>query len=480
MKIAFAASEAAPYVKTGGLGDVMQALPTALSKMPENEVVLMLPYYGSIKYGSEFKTKYLFCFDVTLGWRQCHVGLFQLVTRKHGPKVYFIDNEQYFCRDRIYGEGDDGERFAFFSKAVLASLNALSFWPDVLHCNDWQTALIPMLLKSEFATAFPYTKSVFTIHNVEYQGWAEETFNMDVLGLPAQYTEVLRFGKDNASNFMKSAVVMTDAITTVSETYAGELQYPYYAHGMHEILCYYPQKMHGITNGIDETTFNPRKDPALASCFSPATAAAGKKANKLALQREVGLTEDEDSAMLAIVSRFASHKGLDLLTYIADALLRRRVQLVLLGTGEARYESFFTDLANRYPGRVATLLKFDAGLANRVYAAADIYLMPSKSEPCGLSQMIAMRYGAIPVVHAVGGLHDTVPPYDPATGEGRGFTFRSYNGDDFLAAIDRALALYYNDPQAFADLRVRDMKLDLSWKVPAAKYMALYHEITGK
>ena len=480
MKIAFAASEAAPFLKTGGLGDVMQALPAALAADPQNEVVLLLPYYGAIKQNGQIKTEYLFCFDVRLGWRQCHCGVFRLKTRKKGPTVYFIDNEQYFCRSRIYGEGDDGERFAFFSKAVLASLNALSFWPDVLHCNDWQTALCPLLIRSEFAAAFPYTKTVFTIHNVEYQGWADETFNMDVLGLPARYTEVLRFGKDNAANFMKSAVVMADAVTTVSETYAEELRYPYYAHGMNDILRYYPQKLCGITNGIDEKLFDPRHDAALALRYGATTADVGKRENKLALQRELGLREDRDGAMLAMVSRLADHKGLDLLTYIADRLMSRRVQLVLLGTGEERYESYFRMLSERYPDRVAAVLRFDPQLSDRIYAAADLYLMPSKSEPCGLSQMIAMRYGAVPVVHAVGGLRDTVTPYEPATGEGRGFTFLSYNGDDFLAAIDRALALYYNEPKSFVALREKNMKLDLSWKKSAADYLSLYRKISGK
>jgi len=478
MKIALVASEAAPFLKTGGLGDVMQALPAALSKMPENEVVLMLPYFGVMKNDPKIETEHVMSFEISLAWRKLHVGLFKLKSRRKKLQVYFIDNEQYFCRGRIYGEDDDGERFAYFSKAVLACLNAISFWPDVLHCNDWQTALIPMLMKSEFAEAFPYTKTVFTIHNVEYQGWAGGNFNMDVLGLPAEYTACLDFG--GAANFMKSAVVMADAVTTVSETYAWQLLEPYYAHGMHKILQFYPEKLSGIVNGIDTDTFHPGKDTVLAETYTASTVKAGKKANKLALQKQLGLKKDEKVALLATVSRLVSHKGIDLMVYIAEQLMERKVQMVILGTGEHQYEQFFKDLEAKYPGRVAAVLQFDGGLANRIYAASDLYLMPSKSEPCGLSQMIAMRYGSIPVVHATGGLKDTVWPYDPTTEEGRGFTFQSYNGEDFLDAIDRALNLYYDAPEAFEKLQKHDMREDFSWKDSAQKYMALYHGITGK
>ena len=478
MKIALAASEAAPFLKTGGLGDVMQALPAELSRMPGNEVALLLPYYGRIKRDPEIRTEFVTDFEISLAWRRCYVGLFRLKSRRRKLQVYFIDNEQYFDRGRIYGEPDDGERFAFFSRAVPACLNALDFRPDVLHCNDWQTALIPMLMKSEFSSCFPQTKTVFTIHNVEYQGWADAVFNMDVLGLPAQYTDLLRFG--DGSNFMKSAVVMADALTTVSETYAVQLQYPYYSHGMHQILQYYPEKMTGITNGIDMELFNPAHDALLPVCYDSTTAAEGKLANKLALQRELELAEDRDTAVLAMVTRLVSHKGIDLLTYIADRLMSRRVQLVILGTGEPQFEAFFRAMQGRYPDRVAAVLHFDAKLANRIYAASDLYLMPSKSEPCGLSQLIAMRYGAVPVVNETGGLRDTVQPYCAADGSGRGFTFQSYNGDDFLAAIDRALALYYDEPENWAALRARDMREDFSWKQPALRYMDVYRRICGK
>lgn len=475
MKIAFAASEAAPFLKTGGLGDVAQALPAALSQLPDCEVALILPYHGAIKHNGAIRTEFVTSFAVNLAWRRCHVGLFRLKSRKKRLQVYFVDNEQYFDRTRIYGERDDGERYAFFCKAALACLAAVSFRPDVIHCNDWQTALIPMLLHSEYAGTFPEAKCVFTIHNVEYQGWADDCFNMDVLGLPAEYTDVLRFG--NGANFMKAAIVMADAVTTVSETYAEELRYPYYSHGMDSVLRQYGYKLSGIVNGIDEASCDPA-GKNVPTPYTSDTAETGKRACKAALQREVGLQEDGDTALLAMVTRLASHKGIDLLAYIADRLMQRRVQLVVLGTGEQQYEDFLRTMQVRYPGRVAALMQFNSKLADHIYSAADIYLMPSKSEPCGLSQLIAMRFGAVPVVNAVGGLKDTVSPYEGDTG--RGFTFQSYNGDDFLAAIDRALAVYYDMPEAWKALRKRDMELDLSWRAPARRYLELYRNLTGK
>ena len=478
MKIAFAASEAAPFLKTGGLGDVMQALPEALRADPKYEVALILPYYTAIKRDPNVKAEFCTSFAVQMGWRQSHVGLFRLKHRKKRLQVYFVDNEQYFDRGQVYGEPDDGERFAFFSKAVLACLNAVGFWPDVLHCNDWQTALIPLLLKSEYACAFPYTKSVLTIHNVQYQGWGDILFNMDVLGLPAEYTGVLEM--KGASNLLKAGVVMADAVTTVSESYARELQYPYYAYGLDRVLRDFSYKITGITNGIDTKVWDPAHDAALPRTCAAADAAAGKRENKLLLQERLGLEQDADTALLAMVTRLADHKGIDLLTYIADRLMQRRVQLVVLGTGERKYEDFLRGFAARNSKRVSAVLQFDGGLANRIYAASDLYLMPSKSEPCGLSQLIAMRYGSVPVVHATGGLRDTVPPYEGPEGQGRGFTFQSYNADDFLAAIDRALAVYYDTPEAWTQRRTWDMQQDLSWKIPARKYTELYRQLTGK
>lgn len=471
MKIVHAASEAAPFVKTGGLGDVMQALPAALSRYRDCEVSLFLPLYGTIKQDPSIHLQKITDFTVFLGWREQYVGLFQLKSRAK-KKVYFIDNEFYFCRNRIYGEGDDAERFAFYSKAVLACIAFLGLDPDIIQCNDWQTACIPVFLHAEFAQQFPHTKCVFTIHNIEYQGWADRDFFSNVLALPEQYRDELTMG--DSINLMKGAIMTADRVTTVSETYAQELHYSYFAHGMETCLGYRGADFSGILNGIDTTVFNPAQDKLLAQPYGADTMREGKAACKAALQREVGLEVRPDVPVLAMVTRLAGHKGIDLLCYILDRLMERDVQFVLVGSGEARFEDALRSAVKRYPGRIAAILRYDGQLANRIYAGADLYLMPSQAEPCGLSQLIAMHYGTVPVVHATGGLRDTVLPYDPATGDGRGFTFQSYNGDDFLAAIDRALALFTGDRAAWDKLAQQDMREDFSWRVPAKAYRALF------
>ena len=471
MKIVHAASEAAPFVKTGGLGDVMQALPAALSRYRDCEVSLFLPLYGTIKQDPSIHLQKITDFTVFLGWREQYVGLFQLKSRAK-KKVYFIDNEFYFCRNRIYGEGDDAERFAFYSKAVLACIAFLGLDPDIIQCNDWQTACIPVFLHAEFAQQFPHTKCVFTIHNIEYQGWADRDFFSNVLALPEQYRDDLTMG--DSINLMKGAIMTADRVTTVSETYAQELHYSYFAHGMETCLGYRGADFSGILNGIDTTVFNPAQDKLLAQPYGADTMREGKAACKAALQREVGLEVRPDVPVLAMVTRLAGHKGIDLLCYILDRLMERDVQFVLVGSGEARFEDALRSAVKRYPGRIAALLRYDGQLANRIYAGADLYLMPSQAEPCGLSQLIAMHYGTVPVVHATGGLRDTVLPYDPATGDGRGFTFQSYNGDDFLASIDRALALFTGDRAAWDKLAQQDMREDFSWRVPAKAYRALF------
>lgn len=471
MKIVHAASEAAPFVKTGGLGDVMQALPAALSRYRDCEVSLFLPLYGTIKQDPSIHLQKITDFTVFLGWREQYVGLFQLKSRAK-KKVYFIDNEFYFCRNRIYGEGDDAERFAFYSKAVLACIAFLGLDPDIIQCNDWQTACIPVFLHAEFAQQFPHAKCVFTIHNIEYQGWADRDFFSNVLALPEQYRDDLTMG--DSINLMKGAIMTADRVTTVSETYAQELHYSYFAHGMETCLGYRGADFSGILNGIDTTVFNPAQDKLLAQPYGADTMREGKAACKAALQREVGLEVRPDVPVLAMVTRLAGHKGIDLLCYILDRLMERDVQFVLVGSGEARFEDALRSAVKRYPGRIAASLRYDGQLANRIYAGADLYLMPSQAEPCGLSQLIAMHYGTVPVVHATGGLRDTVLPYDPATGDGRGFTFQSYNGDDFLAAIDRALALFTGDRAAWDKLAQQDMREDFSWRVPAKAYRALF------
>ena len=478
MRIAVCASEGAPYCKSGGLGDVMEALPAALSRIEGNEVALFLPYYSKIKQNAAYTVEKIAQFHVQLGWRQQYTSVMKLTNRTDAVQVYFIDNDYYFGgrTGAIYGDMDDGERFAYFSKACLDAMGTIGYIPDVIQCNDWQTALIPTYLKAMYHGAFPKTRIMYTIHNIEYQGWAHANFYDDVLGLPWEYRSVLEM--NNSVNMMKGAIETADLVTTVSETYARELMYPYYAHGLDNILSNASWKLTGITNGIDTDVFNPATDKALPAHYDSETFVEGKAKIKAALQEEVGLPVRPDVPLMVMVTRLAGHKGLDLLCYIARRLMwEEDAQLLILGTGEAQYETFFKELADQFPEQVAAKITFNLGLASRIYAGADIYLMPSKSEPCGLSQMNAMRYGTVPVVHATGGLKDTVPPADENGKGGLGFTFQSYNADDFMAAVKRALNLYNNNRDDFRALQKYEMEQDFSWNVPAGRYMELFHNM---
>ena len=481
MKIAVLASEGAPYVKSGGLGDVMEALPSALARIEGNEVVLILPYYQKIKENPAFVTEPVAQFTVQLGWRRQYTGLMKLQNRNDGVTVYFIDNDYYFGgrSGAIYGATDDGERFAYFSKACLEAMVITGYTPDVIQCNDWQCAPVPTYLKAIYRDQFPNTKCMYTIHNIEYQGWAGADFFYDVLDLPWEYKNTLDM--NGSVNVMKGAIETADLVTTVSETYARELMYPYYAHGLDGILSAAAWKLTGITNGIDTNTFNPETDPALPAHFNAETFQVGKAACKAALQEEVGLPVKPDVPLMVMVTRLAGHKGLDLLCYIARRLMwEQDCQLLILGTGEAQYEEFFKGLAAEFPDQVAAKITFNLGLAARIYAGGDIYLMPSKSEPCGLSQMNAMRYGTVPVVHATGGLKDTVPGADENGNGGLGFTFQSYNGEDFMSAVERCLNLYNENREGFRALQYRDMTQDFSWNVPAGRYMDLFHHMLNQ
>ena len=479
MKIAICASEAAPYAKSGGLGDVMEALPAALSRIEGNQVVLFLPYYNKIKTNTAYETEQVAQFRVQMGWRQQYAGLRKLLDCHRGFQVYFIDNDYYFGTrtGAIYGDMDDGERFAYFSKACLDAILALDYTPDVIQCNDWQTAMIPVYLKATYhTTPLKHTRCMYTIHNIEYQGWANASFFDDVLGLPWEYRGCMDM--NGSVNMMKGAIETADLVTTVSETYARELMYPYYAHGLDGILARNAWKLTGITNGIDTKVFNPETDRNLPAKYSAAKIHPGKTQCKTALQKELGLPVNPDIPMMIMITRLAGHKGLDLLCYIARRLMwEENAQLVLIGTGEAQYETFFRELEEQFPEQVSAQITFNVGLAARVYAAGDIYLMPSKSEPCGLSQMNAMRYGTVPVVHATGGLKDTVPPCDEAGHTGLGFTFQSYNADDFYGAVKRCLNLYENDRAGFEVLRKRDMEQDFGWDKPAEKYMDAFRKM---
>ena len=478
MRIAICASEGAPYCKSGGLGDVMEALPAALSRIEGNEVALFLPYYHKIKSNTAYVTEKIAEFRVSLGWRQQYCAVMKLTNRADKVQVYFLDSEYYFGArtGAIYGDMDDGERFAFFSRACLDAMLAIEFIPEIIQCNDWQCGLIPVYLKAVYHDRLDKTRCMYTIHNIEYQGWANSSFFDDMLALPWEYRPTLDM--NNSVNVMKGAIETADLVTTVSETYARELMYPYYAHGLDGILASNAWKLTGITNGIDVNTFNPETSKSLPAHFNSETFVAGKAKCKAALQKEVGLPEAPDVPLMVMVTRLAGHKGLDLLCYIARRLMwEENAQLLILGTGEPQYENFFRDLAKQLPEQVSAQITFNLGLADRIYAGGDIYLMPSKSEPCGLSQMNAMRYGTVPVVHATGGLKDTVPPCDADGKGGLGFTFQSYNADDFFASIQRALHLYNTDREAWRALQKKEMETDFSWDVPAARYMELFRNM---
>lgn len=475
MKIVFAASEAAPYMKTGGLGDVAQALPAALSDYADNEVLIFLPYYGKIKDNASIAADYIGYYYTDLSWRHQYVGLYRVQTERPNLRVYLLDNEQYFRREGgIYGHNDDGERFAFFSKAILDALVYLGEQPNIIHCNDWQTALLPIFLHAFYQEQLGDAKTVFTIHNIEYQGWAHPYFLGDGLGLSGDYENTLTY--KGSINFMKGAILTCDALTTVSRTYAQEIRYPYFAHGLAPVIDEHSFKVRGIVNGIDMIGNNPETDPMIPAQFTAADT-AGKAVCKAQLQKQLGLAVREDVAMIGMVTRLVSHKGLDILCAVAEELMNWDIQLVILGTGDAEYEARLKDIADRHADKFSLNLCFSGALASQIYAASDLYLMPSKSEPCGLSQLIAMRYGTVPIVHETGGLKDTVIPFNPETGEGFGFTFQSFNGEDMLDALRRALSVYGGAPEAWANVMRNGMTADLSWKVPAAEYMALYEQL---
>ena len=475
MKILFAASEAFPFCKTGGLADVLGSLPVALAAKGD-QVSVVLPLYGSIpdrwrKAMTNRGSAY-----VDLGWRHQYCGLFSLVYE--GVTWYFLDNEQYFHRSALYGQLDDGERFAFFSKAVVALLPAMDSLPDVIHCNDWQTALVPVYLKDAARTweAARDIRTVFTIHNVEYQGrFGRDTLG-DIFALDDSWWADGTMDMDGGVNLMKGAMVTADAVTTVSPTYARELHDPCFAHGLHTIADLIGPRLTGILNGINTAAFDPANDPAIAAPYN-ARKMAGKAQCKLALQAALGLREDKDTPIIAMVTRLAGHKGIDLVCWAFDEIMATGAQVVVLGTGEDYYEDFFRAQAGRYVGRVAACITYNEGLSHRIYAGSDLLLMPSRSEPCGLSQMIAMRYGTVPIVRKTGGLADSVKSCQVGQADGTGFLFDTYDCGDMLTVIRQATSLYYGNRAGFHAVRKHGMAADFSWKNSAAAYRALYQSL---
>ncbi len=475
MKILFAASEAAPYLKTGGLGDVAAALPKALSDDPHAQVRVFLPYYKAIKDNPQLSVEYVTHFFLPLSWRSVYAGVFRATTGRDNLTYYFIDNEYYFYRDQPYGYYDDGERFAFFSKAVLEALQHLDWYPDVIHANDWQCALIPVFLRAFYMglEAYRPIRTLFTIHNIEYQGKAPNSFVDECLGLPEDWRATMEY--DGCTNLMKAAVLVSDRVSTVSRTYAHEIQNPYYAHGLHEVLRAHSYKLSGVVNGIDTQQFDPAHDPRIHVHYT-AQDPAGKGANKRFLQQKLGLEVRDDVPMLIMVTRLVGHKGLDLVQAVMDDLMWDERQMVVIGTGESQYEDLFRRYAARFPHKMSANLVFDDALARQAYAGGDLVLMPSKQEPCGLTQLIAMRYGTVPVVRETGGLYDTVPPFNPETMQGRGFTFKTYNAHDMLDAVRRAEALF-RDPPRWDALRRADMAYDSSWGHSVQEYWQIYRSM---
>ena len=467
MKVLYATSEAYPFAMSGGLADVAGALPKALRKRLIGCRVI-LPLYNDISEEMRSKMTFVTSITVPVSWRRQYCGIFE--AHENGIIYYFIDNQYYFGRNGLYGHYDDAERFAFFSRAVLEVLPVINFKPDIIHCNDWQTAMVPVYLNvfyrdNEF---FRDIKTVFTIHNIQYQGKYGHELIGDVLGLPDSAANIVDYS--DCVNLMKGAFVTADRLTTVSPTYSYEILNPYFSHGLDGILNTMQYKLSGIINGIDTDVYNPETDPMIYKNFTIGDN-DGKAFNKAELQKEMGLPIKPNTPIIGIVSRLVKHKGFDLVTRVFEEILQDDVQFAVLGSGDWEFETFFHDMAAKHPDKVAFVKGFVPALAHKIYAGADIFLMPSQSEPCGLAQMVALRYGTIPIVRETGGLNDTIQ--DSGDGEGNGFTFKLFNAHDMLDAVRRALQGYANK-EGWETLKERAMKCDNSWGKSANVYIRLY------
>lgn len=474
MKVLFATSEAYPFAMSGGLADVAGALPKALRKRLIGCRVI-LPLYESVPEHLRKDMKFITYISVPVSWRRQYCGVFE--ARYGGVIYYLIDNQYYFKRQGLYGHYDDAERFAFFSRAVLEILPHIDFKPDIIHCNDWQTALIPVYLDNIYSRDEFYQniKTVFTIHNIQYQGKYGNDIIGDVFGIPEDKANIVQY--EDCVNLMKGAIETANKITTVSPTYANEILDPWFSHGLDGILKDRQWKLTGIVNGIDTDVYNPETDELIFENFSLEDI-KGKSKNKSELQKYLGLLEKKDTPLIGIVTRLVSHKGLDLVKYVLEDLACNfQLQFAILGSGDYEYETFFHELSQKYPEKIAYKMGFIPDLAHKIYAGADIFLMPSKSEPCGLAQMVALRYGTIPIVRETGGLADTIK--DSGDGLGNGFTFKSYNAHDMKFAIERALE-GYKDKDGWAKLVERAMRCDNTWGKSANAYIRLYKELIGK
>jgi starch synthase len=475
MKVLFVASEAYPFIKTGGLGDVAYALPKALRKLGIDARVIM-PKYSGIPSSFKNCMEDIAEFNVTVGWRNQYCGL-QCLTYDDLP-YYFVDNEYYYNRTQIYGYYDDGERFSYFSKAVLESIKHMGdFIPDIIHCNDWHSGIIPVLLKEHYSEDEKYSniKSIFTIHNLKYQGVFSKEILGELLNLNEKYfkDETLKFYND--VSFMKGGIVFADAVTTVSNTYAKEIQTSFYGEALEGLLCSKSEKLHGIVNGIDYELYNPKVDKKIFYNYD-VSHRDQKVKNKLKLQQTLNLAVNESIPMIGIVTRLVKQKGLDLIVDKLQELLCLPIQIVLLGSGDGYYEDLFQYYDSIYPSRISTNIVFDEALAQQIYAASDMFLMPSLFEPCGIGQLIALKYGSIPIVRETGGLKDTIIPYNKYTGDGNGFSFENYSSEELLNTINRALDLY-NDKVAWDKLVENAMLSNNSWESSAKNYMDLYNSL---
>lgn len=474
-KILFVASEAVPFIKTGGLADVVGSLPKCFNK-DEFDVRVILPKYLCISDEWKSKMNYVTHFYMDLAWRSQYVGVLEM--QYEGIQFYFIDNEYYFAGAKPYGNiYQDIEKFAFFSKAALSALPSIGFQPDIVHCHDWQTGLIPVLLKDRFSDSEFYRgmKSVMTIHNLKFQGvWDVKTVQ-DITGLPAYYFTPDKLEAYGDANYLKGGLVYADAITTVSDTYAEEIKIPFYGEGLDGLMRARSNSLRGIVNGIDYDVFNPETDPMIDYHYNARNFRKEKIKNKRALQKELGLTQNDSAFMVGIVSRLTDQKGFDLIAHMMDEMCQNDIQFVILGTGEEKYENMFRHFAWKYQGKVSANIFYSEALSHKIYAASDAFLMPSLFEPCGLSQLMSLRYGTLPIVRETGGLKDTVQPYNEYESTGTGFSFTNYNAHEMYNTLLYAMNTYYNKRREWNKIVDRAMAADFSWDSSAKKYAELYN-----
>ncbi len=471
MKVLFVASEAGPFLRTGGLGDVAAALPQALKKK-DVDIAVVMPLYQGIPEKYRSTMEFLGSVNVPLGWRKQYAGLFTFTI--DDVQYFFIDNEYYFKRGELYGHFDDGERFAFFSKAVLEIMPLMNFMPDIIHVNDWQAALLPVMLDCFYRGIQGYEniKTLLTIHNIEFQGKMDKCVINDVFGIPERHASLVEYA--GCANMLKAGIECSNAVNTVSRTYADEIMHPFFAYGLEDILAQRKYKLHGILNGIDTDLYNPEQDKYLFEKYTVDTVDK-RKTNKEELQKLFNLPV-ADKPIISMVTRLTNQKGIDLVMEVLNDILCEDIQMVVLGTGDWKYENRLREYQDRFPTKLRAIISFSQDIASKIYSGCDMFLMPSRFEPCGLSQLMAMRYGNVPIVRETGGLKDTVIPFNPVEKSGTGFTFKSYNAHDMLDAVRRAIGTYHNKEE-WAAVQRNGMRADYSWDKSAEEYIALYKQL---